>query len=147
MADKKSLAKALEVVLAETYALYLKTQTYHWNVKGPHFYSYHAAFESQYKELAEAVDTLAERLRALSLPVPSSFTFFEKLSSIKTDVLPKDAEGMIKDLIQAHESVVKSLYQLVKAAIEASDVVSEDLATERLTFHEKTLWMLRASEK
>jgi len=147
MTTKKSLIKVLEVLLAETYALFLKTQTYHWNVKGPHFYSYHAAFESQYKELAEAVDTLAKRLRSLAVAVPSSFTFFEKLSSIKTNVLPKDAKGMIEDLIQAHESLVKSLYQMVKAATEAEDVVSEDLATERLTFHEKTLWMLRAAEQ
>jgi starvation-inducible DNA-binding protein len=145
MKDKKVLIQTLETALADTYALYLKTQTYHWNVKGAHFYSYHLAFESQYKSLAEAVDTLAERLRALDASVPASFKFFEKLSSVKTDVLPKEAKDMIKDLIQGHETLVKTFYQVVNAASGAGDVVSEDLAIQRLTFHEKTLWMLGAS--
>jgi starvation-inducible DNA-binding protein len=145
MADKKLLIQTLETALAETYALYLKTQTYHWNVQGAHFYSYHGAFESQYKELAEAVDTLAERLRSLGQMVPASFTYFEKLSHIKTDTLPKDAKGMMEDLIQGHETLAKTLHHTVKAASGAGDVVSEDLAIQRLAFHEKTLWMLRAS--
>jgi starvation-inducible DNA-binding protein len=145
MADKKSLIKTLETALAETYALYLKTQTYHWNVKGPHFYSYHLAFEAQYKDLSEAVDTLAERLRGLGELVPASFALFEKLSSIKTDILPKDAKSMIEDLIHGHEALVKTFHRVIEASSGAGDVVSEDLAVQRITFHEKTLWMLGAS--
>ncbi len=139
------MINTLKKTLAETYALYLKTQTYHWNVTGPHFPSYHGMFENQYQSLANAVDQLAERLRALGHTVPASFGFFEKLSTINTDVLPKDVCGMIFDLIKAHETLAQTLATLIQETLKAKDPVTADLATERLAYHEKTLWLLKAT--
>lgn len=145
MTQKTSLSKALQVVLADTYALYLKTQTYHWNVTGSHFHSYHLMLEDQYKELAEAIDDLAERLRALGEVVPASFGWFESLSEIDTKILPTKARDMMADLIHAHEILLKNLGVLFEESAKEGDPVSEDMATDRMSSHEKTLWMLRST--
>ena len=67
------IVKKLEIILADTYALYLKTQNYHWHVKGPQFKSLHELFEMQYRELAEAVDGVAERLLIMGHKAPATF--------------------------------------------------------------------------
>lgn len=142
---RKSLAHKLSVLLADSYALYLKTQYYHWNVTGPQFHSLHTMFEEQYTDLAAAVDDIAERVRALGYVAPGSFAEFAELSSVVQDTKVPEASEMVKQLSVAHETVIKSLRALADEAGEAGDEVTAGMAADRLTVHEKTAWMLRSS--
>lgn len=142
--QRKAIADGLAVLLADTYTLYLKTHNYHWNVTGPMFQTLHTLFETQYNELALAVDEIAERIRALGEFAPGSYKEYAKLTSIKeADGIPS-AEEMIKDLVKGQEAIAKTARSIVPVADEASDEVSLDLLTQRMTVHEKTAWMLRS---
>lgn len=142
--QRKAIADGLAVLLADTYTLYLKTHNYHWNVTGPMFQTLHTLFETQYNELALAVDEIAERIRALGEFAPGSYKEYAKLTSIKeADGIPT-AEEMIKDLVKGQEAIAKTARSIVPVADEASDEVSLDLLTQRMTVHEKTAWMLRS---
>lgn len=142
--QRKAIAEGLSVLLADTYTLYLKTHNYHWNVTGPMFQTLHTLFETQYNELALAVDEIAERIRALGEFAPGSYKQYAKLTSIKeADGIPS-AEEMIKDLVKGQEAIAKTARSIVPVADEASDEVSLDLLTQRMTVHEKTAWMLRS---
>lgn len=144
MAAASGATSGLKVLLANTYALYLKTQNYHWNVVGPHFHSLHGMFEEQYKALAEAVDEIAERIRALGDSAPGSFEEFSKLKTISEAKLKMDSFAMIKDLVESHEAIAKHIALILKQAEDEQDEVTQDLLVERLSAHEKTLWMLKA---
>lgn len=142
--QRKAIADGLAVLLADTYTLYLKTHNYHWNVTGPMFQTLHTLFETQYNELALAVDEIAERIRALGEFAPGSYKEYAKLTSIKeADGIPS-AEEMIKDLVKGQEAIAKTARSIVPVADEASDEVTLDLLTQRMTVHEKTAWMLRS---
>ncbi|MCS4308991.1 starvation-inducible DNA-binding protein [Rheinheimera pacifica] len=142
--QRKAIAGGLSVLLADTYTLYLKTHNYHWNVTGPMFQTLHTLFETQYNELALAVDDIAERIRALGEFAPGSYKEYAKLTSIKeADGIPT-AEEMIKDLVKGQEAIAKTARSIVPVADEASDEVTLDLLTQRMTVHEKTAWMLRS---
>ncbi|MCB0417631.1 MAG: DNA starvation/stationary phase protection protein [Bdellovibrionaceae bacterium] len=141
---RKSLADGLGRVLADSYTLFLKTHNYHWNVKGPQFNSLHAMFEAQYTELFQAVDLIAERIRALGFSAPGSYAEFAKLTSIpEADKLPP-AEGMIRGLVEGNEAVIRTARELLPRAEESKDAVTADLLTQRIDHHEKTAWMLRS---
>ena len=122
MTDKQreTVAKGLSKLLADSYSLYLKTHNYHWNVTGPQFNSLHTMFETQYTELAAAVDEIAERIRALGHLAPGSYTEFAKLSSIKDGDNTKSANEMIKDLVEGQEAVVRTCREIFPA-VKASD--------------------------
>ncbi len=142
--QRKAIAHGLSVLLADTYTLYLKTHNYHWNVTGPMFQTLHTLFETQYNELALAVDDIAERIRALGEFAPGSYKEYGKLTSIKeADGIPS-AEDMIKDLVKGQEAIAKTARSIVPVADEASDEVTLDLLTQRMTVHEKNAWMLRS---
>ncbi|KPK16576.1 MAG: ferritin [Myxococcales bacterium SG8_38] len=142
--DRKELADELSRLLADSYTLYLKTHNFHWNVTGPMFQTLHLMFEEHYTELAMAVDLIAERIRALGFPAPGSYAAFGRLSSVSdTDAVPKALE-MVKLLVEAHETVIRTARKVVKAAEEAGDQATADLGTQRLQLHEKTAWMLRS---
>jgi len=142
--DRKQIAEGLSRVLADTYTLYLKTHNFHWNVTGPQFNTLHTMFETQYTELALAVDLVAERIRALGHVAPGSYKAYSKLSSIaEADGVPA-AEEMIKQLVEGHEAVAKTARKVFPAAEKADDQPTADLLTERLQIHEKTAWMLRS---
>lgn len=142
--ERKAICEGLSVLLADTYTLYLKTHNYHWNVTGPMFQTLHTLFETQYNELALAVDEIAERIRALGEFAPGSYKEFAKLTSIKeADGIPS-AEEMIKDLVKGQEAIAKTARSIVPVADKASDEVSLDLLTQRMMVHEKTAWMLRS---
>jgi starvation-inducible DNA-binding protein len=142
--DRQKIATGLSHVLADSYTLYLKTHNFHWNVTGPMFQTLHLMFETQYNELALAVDTLAERIRALGHFAPGTFKAFEKLSSITMeDNVPKATE-MIRSLVKGHEAVAKTARAVLSGADAANDQPSVDLLTQRLQVHEKTAWMLRS---
>ncbi len=141
---RKRIADGLARLLADTYTLYLKTHNFHWNVTGPMFQTLHLMFETEYNELALAVDLIAERIRALGFPVSASYSSFGKLSSIReaTDV-PK-AEEMIRQMVEGQEAVVRTARSLLATAEEANDQPTLDLLTQRMQVHEKTAWMLRS---
>jgi starvation-inducible DNA-binding protein len=141
---RKEIADGLSRLLADTYTLYLKTHYFHWNVTGPMFQTLHLMFETQYTELALAVDLIAERIRALGFPAPGSYTEYAKLSSIpETTSVPKATE-MIKLLVEGQEAVCRTARSIYAVADKASDEPTADLLTQRLQLHEKTAWMLRS---
>ena len=142
--DRKQIAKGLSHLLADTYTLYLKTHNFHWNVTGPMFQTLHLMFETQYNELALAVDAIAERIRSLGVNAPGTYSEFAKLSSIaETAGVPK-AEDMIKLLVEGQEAVVRTARSLYPATEKAADEATSDLLTQRIQLHEKTAWMLRS---
>jgi starvation-inducible DNA-binding protein len=143
-AHRKEIAHGLSRVLADTYTLYLKTHYFHWNVTGPMFQTLHLMFEQQYNELALAVDLLAERIRALDVPAPGSYSMFSKLTSIREETGIPKAEDMIRQLVDGQEAVSRTARTVFRIADEAGDQVTADLLTERMQIHEKTAWMLRS---
>ncbi|MGV0023897.1 Dps family protein [Phormidesmis priestleyi] len=142
--QRKAIAEGLSRLLADTYTLYLKTHNFHWNVTGPMFNTLHLMFETQYTELALAVDLIAERIRSLGFPAPATYSEYVKLSSIEeTPGVPK-AEEMIRLLVQGQEAVARTARSVFPIAESASDEPTADLLTQRLQIHEKTAWMLRS---
>ena len=142
--DRQEIANGLSKLLADSYTLYLKTHNYHWNVKGPLFNTLHQMFEVQYTELAEAVDEIAERIRALGKPAPGSYTAFAKLTSIEEEEGEPSAEDMIRQLVKGQEAVVRTARSVFPIAEAANDEPSADLLTQRMQIHEKNAWMLRS---
>lgn len=142
--QRRAIAEGLNRVLADTYTLYLKTHNFHWNVEGPLFNTLHLMFETQYNELALAVDQIAERIRALGFRAPGSYREFAALATIQ------DAEGhptalqMIGQLAKDQETVVRTARQVFPLVDAAQDEPSADLLTQRMQVHEKTAWMLRS---
>ncbi len=141
---RKEIADGVSKLLADTYILYVKTQGYHWNVQGPMFRSLHLMFEEQYEELRDAVDEIAERILALGYSAPGSYGEFAKFASVKDETGVPEATDMVKKLVEAHETVIRTAREVVKAAENADDVATADLATQRINTHEKTSWMLRS---
>lgn len=133
--------KKLFEILASTYALYLKTQAYHWNVVGPQFYSLHKLFEAQYTEMQSAVDELAELIRTKGEKVDASFENFNKTSKISPININFNAEQMVKDLALSHQKVCEMLESEIKSS---SDVTVQDLLTGRLENHQKAIWFLNS---
>jgi starvation-inducible DNA-binding protein len=143
-AERRAIAEGISRVLADTYTLYLKTHNFHWNVEGPMFNTLHLMFETQYTELALAVDLIAERIRALGFPAPGSYREFAELSSIEDAAGRPSAMEMIAHLAKDQETVVRTARQVFALAAEAHDEPTADLLTQRMQVHEKTAWMLRA---
>jgi len=143
-ADRKELATAVSKALAETYVLYTKTQAIHWNVVGPMFYSLHKLTETQYEDLAEAVDTIAERIRQLGSAAPGSFGEFLELSDITETREKQTAEQAVTMLCRDHEIAACTFREATKLADELDDVVTADMLTTRMAEHEKAAWMLRS---
>ena len=145
MSSNISVAKSLKIVLANSYALYLKTQNYHWNVTGPNFSSLHGLFEEQYNDLFAANDEIAERVRSLGEKVPASFKAFDNDSEITDGDENAKADSMVKELADDQQVIMKLLQSTLKVAQEVDDEVTIGLVTDRMTVHEKNTWMLRSS--
>lgn len=135
----------LEIILADTYALYLKTQNYHWHVKGPQFKSLHELFEMQYRELAEAVDEVAERLLILGHQAPATFDAFIRLKTIADGNSANPAQTMVKELAADHATLVNDLNQAMHIAQAENDEGTVSLLADRIAAHQKAHWMLSAS--
>ena len=142
--DREAIAEGLSRLLADTYTLYLKTHNFHWNVKGPMFQTLHLMFETQYTELALAVDLIAERIRSLGFPAPGTYKQFAALSSIKETEGVPNATTMIKLLVEGQEAVAKTARSVFPVVDKANDEPTADLLTQRMQVHEKTAWMLRS---
>jgi len=142
--DRKTISEGLSHFLADSYTLYLKTHNFHWNVTGPLFNTLHLMFETQYTELALAVDLIAERIRALGHFAPGTYKEYAKLASIaEADGVPQ-ANAMIQQFVEGQEAVVRTAREVFLAAEKASDEATCDLLTQRIQLHEKTAWMLRS---
>ena len=142
--NKEKIAEALAKLLAETYVLALKTQNYHWHIKGQHFYSLHNLFEEQYDELNDCIDEIAERIRMLGFVSPATFKEFLALSEISEGDSSKDALAMLNDLIESHEQLSKTANNLSKVAGDNDDAVSAGIADERKAAHDKAVWFLKS---
>ena len=142
--DRAAIAQGLSRLLADTYLLYLKTHNFHWNVEGPMFQTLHLMFMGQYTEAWNAIDPIAERIRALGHYAPGTYKQYVKLASVKeTEGVPK-AEQMIADLISGQETVARTARSVLPLADGANDQPTLDLLTQRLDIHEKNAWMLRS---
>lgn len=142
--QRMQIAEGLSRLLADTYTLYLKTHNFHWNVTGPMFTTLHTMFETQYTELALAVDVIAERIRALGAFAPGSYKQFGQLSSIEEETSVPTATQMIKQLVKGQEAVTKTARSLFPLVDKANDEPTADLLTQRMQIHEKNAWMLRS---
>ena len=140
--EKAALAEGLGRLLADSYLLFIKTHAFHWNVRGPAFYSLHLMFEEQYNELFKAVDEIAERIRALGLLAPGSYRSWSDLSSIEESDEDLKARQMIKELLSGQETVAQTARKLLNRAQKAGDEATAELLTARIRQHEKTAWML-----
>ena len=146
-ANRKKIAEGLSRLLADSYTLYLMTHNFHWNVTGPMFNALHTMFETQYTEQWNALDDVAERIRALGFNAPGSYAEFIKLSSIKEEpglTAAPDWREMVRQLVIGNEAVCRSARKVLEVADDADDNPTEDLMTQRLNIHEKNAWMLRS---
>jgi len=142
--DRAATAQGLSRLLADTYVLYLKTHNFHWNVEGPMFQTLHQMFMVQYTETWNAIDPIAERIRALGHYAPGGYKQYVKLASIKeADGVPK-AEKMVRELIEGQEAVARTARSVLPLAEKSNDQPTLDLLTQRLDIHEKNAWMLRS---
>ena len=142
--DRKDIVDGLSKVLADSYLLYLRSHNYHWNVTGALFHSLHEQFEEQYTELAEAVDEIAERIRALGHKAPGTFKEFRELTSLDENTEEPEAMDMVRRLALGNEQVIRTAREALEPARKAEDEATIDLLTQRLHVHSKTAWMLRS---
>lgn len=142
--DREQVASELSKLLADTYSLYLKTHSFHWNVTGEQFNSLHAMFEVQYQALWLAADEVAERIRTLDVFAPGSYSQFGKLTSITEESGVPEWKTMVAQLVEGHETAAATARATIKAADAAGDEGTADMVTSRLMDHEKTAWMLRS---
>ena len=142
--QRRAIADGLARVLADSTVLYAKTHGFHWNVTGPMFNTLHLMFMGQYTELWTALDAIAERIRALGFPAPYGASSISQLSSIAESEGVPAAMAMVRELVEGHEAVARTIRTVFAVADEANDQPSADLLTQRLQIHEKTAWMLRS---
>ena len=142
--QRQQIADGLGRLLADTWVLYGKTHGFHWNVTGPMFTSLHTLFETQYNELWDSLDEIAERIRALGLPAPFGDSTLTKLASLEEAGSIPAAMDMVKQLVADHEAVARTARSVFEIADAANDQPSAHLLTQRLQVHEKTAWMLRS---
>ena len=141
--NRQQIAEGLSRLLADTYTLYLQTHNFHWNVTGPMFQTLHILFMQQYTELWNALDLIAERIRALGHPAPGSYKRYVELSTIKEEDGVPSAHDMIRQLVAGQEAVARTARAAFKVADAADDQPTADLLTQRMEVHEKNAWMLR----
>jgi starvation-inducible DNA-binding protein len=142
--DREKIADGLSHLLADSFTLYLKTHNFHWNVTGPMFNTLHVMFMDQYTELWNALDMIAERIRALGVAAPGSYAEFSRLTVIKESEKTPNATEMIKLLVAGQEAVTKTARSIFPIVDKAGDEPTADLLTQRMQIHEKNAWMLRS---
>ncbi|MCA3730632.1 MAG: DNA starvation/stationary phase protection protein [Phenylobacterium sp.] len=143
-AERHRIAEGLSALLADSYTLYLMTHNFHWNVTGPQFNSLHAMFMGQYTEQWNAIDVIAERIRALGFPSPGTYAEFARLTSIREPEGVPDANEMVRQLVVAQEATARTARNLFPVVDAARDQPTADMLTQRINVHEKTAWMLRS---
>ena len=142
--DRAKMVESLSVVLADSYMLYLKTHNFYWNVTGPMFQTLHIMFQEQYTELWNALDDIAERIRALGHFAPGTYKRYVELSTISEEVDVPSAKEMIRQLVEGQEAVIRTARAGVRIAADLDDFPTADMLSTRMEVHEKNAWMLRA---
>ncbi len=142
--NRNKIAEGLSVLLADTYTLYQKTHGYHWNVTGPQFNTLHTMFMTQYTELWNSIDLIAERIRALGFFAPAGYSAFSKITTIEDDTNVPKSDDMIRNLVAGNEAVIRTARNILSPADSGNDQATLDLLTQRINIHEKTAWMLRS---
>jgi starvation-inducible DNA-binding protein len=142
--QREQIAASLARVLADSTVLYAKTHGFHWNVTGPMFNTLHLMFMEQYTELWNSLDAIAERIRALGCRAPYGGQTIGQLASIAETEGSPNALAMVRELVEGHEAVARTIRSCFAVANEANDQPTADLLTQRLQIHEKTAWMLRS---
>jgi starvation-inducible DNA-binding protein len=145
-ANKKpaEVAESLNLVLADSYALMALTHLAHWNVEGEDFFPLHKAFQEQYENLFEAIDEIAERVRALNVYAVGGLNALGKLANIEEFKSPLPQKDYVAALIVVHEKTTEDAVRTRELAGPANDLETQDLMIKRLQWHEKTLWMLKS---
>jgi starvation-inducible DNA-binding protein len=143
-ADRAAVAQELSKLLADSYTLYLMTHNFHWNVTGPYFSSLHELFMNMYTEIWQALDNIAERIRALGHFAPGTYREYVALSSIEEPHAVPAARDMVSLLVAGNESVAKTARSAFSKVEAVNDQATAELLTERLHIHEKNAWMLRS---
>jgi starvation-inducible DNA-binding protein len=138
--------ETLRNLLSDYYMLYLKAQNYHWNFEGQDFFVWHEQFEEQYKDFSEAIDTTAELIRGLGYKAPANFETYIKYTSLKQGNEEYSSKEMLEDITHDHEKILITLQNVLQVAGENKDEVVIDFVVQRMTYHRKTLWMLRSSQ-
>jgi len=142
--DRAKIVDSLSSVLADSYMLYLKTHNFHWNVTGPMFQTLHVMFQEQYTELWNALDDIAERIRALGHFAPGTYQRYAELSTIKEEANVPGAQEMIRQLVAGQEAVARTARAAFRIADAADDQPTAGMLATRMEVHEKNAWMLRA---
>jgi starvation-inducible DNA-binding protein len=146
MGDQDTI-EGLRKVLADTFILYFKTHSYHWNVEGPHFKALHDLFMEQYNELWLATDEIAERIRTLGAYAPNSWAEMSKSAALQETGQTPDAMAMVEMLANDNLEITKIMKPVLEAAQSCGDEVTADLMIQRISVHEKAAWMLRSISK
>jgi starvation-inducible DNA-binding protein len=141
------ITDGLNQVLADSYALMALTHLAHWNLEGPDFFELHKAFQEQYENLFEAVDEIAERVRALDAFAIGGLQKLARVAGMEEFSSPMPQKDYVAALIVAHEKVMEDAMRLRRMAGDADDLETQDLMVKRITFHQKTLWMLKSCLK
>jgi len=135
----------LKLVLADTFVLYMKTYAVHWNFKGAKFFSVHKLTEEHYQELADAIDEIAERIRANGDEAPislSSILGHADLTEMKNQSASDD--NALRELVEGHELLARRAKEAAKSLESEGDLFSNDMMISRIGAHEKAAWMLRS---
>lgn len=143
--NSRTLAQELNGFVADTYLLLAKTQSFHWNVTGPQFPGLHELFEKQYKELFEAIDELAERVRALEHHAPTGLREMLDRSMIEDNGQVPDATTMCRILHADNKALSERAAELAEMAEDDDDLATADMLLDRVTAHDKAAWMLKSS--
>jgi len=142
---QSAVTAALSTLLSDSYSLMAETHLAHWNVEGPAFFELHGAFQKQYEELFEAVDEIAERIRAVGDYSPGGLSTLAKGSSVAgAPVGAAPAKDFVAALVEGNETTSESAKKVRDAAEAAHDLETQDLAIKRIQYHDKTLWMLKS---
>ena len=141
----KAIHQILNEVLADGNILYIKLRKFHWNLSGDNFMELHLLFESQYNDVALSIDEVAERISTLGGVAIGTTSEFASISNLKeTPGKVPDIQGMLKELVSDHETIVRALRQAVDDTDEKyGDAGTSDFLTELMQKHEKMAWKLR----
>lgn len=139
---KEQLVDRMKVVLADTFAFYLKTHQYHWNVEGPDFPQYHEFLSNLYEEVYGSIDRIAEEIRALGEYAPGSFSRFQQLTSIVDSTSAPSAGEMFNTLASDNQIVLSSLMETYRLAEEYNEIGLSNFLQDRYDAHKKHAWML-----
>lgn len=138
----KALADALNVLLADYFALYIKTKNFHWHVSGPHFREYHLLFDAQAAELIATTDLIAERVRKIGQSTLTSIGSIAARQTVKDEDKAIDAEGMLVKLRDDNRKLVKALRAAKELASDAGDNATDGLIDDWTDQAEQRAWFL-----